>query len=417
MTDNMSDKKRLIENFSALAIMQMLNYVLPFITLPYLVRVLGIENFGVYLFSLAFIQYFIIIVDFGFDLSATREISVNRNNQKKIAEIVSSVLGVKIILASGSLIILLLLISTVPQLKEFWYIHLLSFGMVIGNMFFSLFYYQGIEKMKFITIFNASAKIFFTITIFIFVKDASDLPLVPIFHSIGYLIVGIVSFFVMIFVFKLKIQIPSKENMTIQVKNSSQFFWSRIAVSLYTTSNTFVIGLVLGPAAAGIFGAADKLYRGVVSLYQPLNNVLYPYVAYSKNIVLYKKIFKITSIINLFVVGLSIVNADFIVKIIFGNGFEDSVYLLKIFLITLIYLMPSILLGYPLLGALGYSKIVNKGVIIGSILHVTLLLISIPFLSVNKVAYYVLITELFVFIYRIYFVKKYKLLNLSLKEG
>lgn len=142
----MSDKRRLIENFSALTIMQFLNYLLPFITLPYLARVLTIEGYGVYIFSQSFIQYFIILIDFGFDLSGTREISINRNNSKKLSEIFSSILVIKFILMIISFIFLVILIIFVPGIREYWYVHLLMFLMVIGNLMFSIFVYQGLEK-------------------------------------------------------------------------------------------------------------------------------------------------------------------------------------------------------------------------------------------------------------------------------
>jgi polysaccharide transporter, PST family len=407
----MTDKKKLIENFSALTFMQLLNYVLPFVTLPYLARVLNTEGYGVYLFSQAFIQYFIVVVDFGFDLSATREVSLNRDNPKKISVIVSSVLGVKILLTIISLIILITLLYFIPTLREHWIIHLLTFGTVVGNMFFSMFFYQGIEKMKFITIFNVSVKIFFTLTLFLFVKKPSDLPLVPLLNSMGYLLVGVVSLIVIVTVFKINLKIPTKLEVVEQMKKSAQFFWSRVAVSIYTTSNTFIIGLVMGPVAAGVFGSADKLFRGVISLYQPLNNVLYPYLAHSKNIKLYKKLFRFSVLLNFVLVLITILSSDFIVKLVFGNSFKDSAVLLKIFMLVASFQMPSILLGYPLLGALGYSKEVNNSVIIASLIHIILLVISIPFLSVKLVAFYVLFTELFVFIYRVYFVKKYNLLG------
>lgn len=407
----MTDKRRLIENFSALTFMQLLNYILPFITLPYLARVLTIEEYGVYIFSLSFIQYFIIIVDFGFDLSGTREISINRNNSKKLSEIFSSILIIKFILMLISLIILILLILFVPTIKEYWHVHLLMFLMVFGNMLLSIFIYQGLEKMKFITILNASIKIFFTLSIFIFVKDQNDLALVALLNSIGYIIVGIISLIIITSVINIKLKIPSKESIVSQLKNSAQFFWSRIAVSMYTTSNTFVIGLILGPVAAGFFGTADKLFRGVVSLYQPLNSVLYPYIAHSKNISLYKKLFKISTISNIFIVLLVFLFSDFIINLIFGEGYGESAVLLKMFMFAAIYMMPSILMGYPLLGALGYTKEVNNSVIFASILHVLLLIAFIPILSVKLVAYLVIITELIVFIYRFYFVKKYCLLD------
>lgn len=409
--DNMTDKRRLIENFSALTIMQLLNYILPFVTLPYLARVLSLEGYGVYIFSQALIAYFIVIVDFGFDLSGTREVSINRHNSKKLSEIFSSILVIKFILMIISLLILIALIMFVPSISEYWHVHLIMFIMVFGNMLLSTFVYQGLEKMKFITILNASIKIFFTLTIFIFIKDQNDLPLVALLNSIGYLIVGLISLCIILKIINIKFTIPSKENLINQFKNSLQFFWSRIAVSLYTTSNTFVVGLFLGPAAAGIFGSADKLFRAAVSLYQPLNNVLYPYIAHSKNIHLYKKLFKLSTISNMIVVLIVYIFSDLVIRLIFGSGYEESAVLLKIFMIAAIYMMPSILMGYPLLGALGYTREVNKSVIYASIIHVVLLVILIPVLSVKLVALLVLFTELLVFIYRYYYVKKYGLLN------
>lgn len=409
----MTDKKRLIENFSALAIIQFLNYLLPFITLPYLARVLTVEGYGVYIFSSSFISYFMIVVDFGFDLSGTREISINRDNNKKVSEIFSSILIIKFILALISLLSLfiMLIFIPIPALNNYWYIHILMFFMVFGNVMLSSYLYQGLEKMKFLTIFNVCIRVFFTLSIFLFIKNPDDLPLLVLLNSIGNLVVGLISLIIIIKVMKIKLILPTKDSIMIQLKKSTQFFWSRIAVSLYTTSNTFVVGLFLGPAAAGVFGSADKLFRAAVSLYQPLNNVLYPYIAHSKNIHLYKKLFKLSTISNMIVVLIVYIFSDLVIRLIFGSGYEESAVLLKIFMIAAIYMMPSILMGYPLLGALGYTREVNKSVIYASIIHVVLLVILIPVLSVKLVALLVLFTELLVFIYRYYYVKKYGLLN------
>ena len=92
------ENKQLLSNFLSLTTLQAFTYILPLITLPYLVRVLGTEKFGLVMFAQAFIIFFNIFVDYGFNLSATREVSVNRDNKNKLTEIYSSVISIKLLL-------------------------------------------------------------------------------------------------------------------------------------------------------------------------------------------------------------------------------------------------------------------------------------------------------------------------------
>ncbi|MEB2298035.1 flippase [Lysinibacillus xylanilyticus] len=403
-------KNKLLENFSALAIMQLMNYALPFVTLPYLVRILGMENYGAYLFSQALIAYFMIFVDFGFDLYATKEVAINRDNKSKLEEIISTVFIWKFLFLGISFVVILALTTFIPVFKEFQILHILNFGMILGTMLFANFYYQGIENMKFITILNASSKIFFTVLLFVFVKNTNDLMLTALINSGGYILVGLTSVWIIHKKHGLQFRLVSKNILVKSLMESLPFFWSRIAVSMYTVSNTFVIGLVLGNAASGIFGSADKIFRGIVALYAPLNTIFYPYIAHQKNVVLYKKVMKYAIVLNIIMALAVFASAEWVIQIIFGAGFEESVLVLRIFCVVLLYIMPSILIGYPLLGGMGHTKEVNLSVIYPAILHVLFLIIAIPYLNVALVAILVLITELLVFLYRSYYVKKYKLL-------
>ena len=196
-------RKRLTSNFFSLSVLQALNYILPLITLPYLVRVLGPEKYGLISFAQAFIGYFTILTDYGFGLSATREISIHREDEKKVSEIFSSVMIAKIFLGILSFIILGLVLLSVPKFGNEWLLYIFTFGTVLGNIFFPVWFFQGMEKMKWITILNVISKVIFTICIFIFIHSESDYLYVSLINSLGYLVAGIISLIVVFKNFKI----------------------------------------------------------------------------------------------------------------------------------------------------------------------------------------------------------------------
>ena len=101
------DGKKLIKNFSFLFSVNIANFILPLLTFPYLVRVLGIEKFGLLSFATSIITYFLILTDYGFNLTATKEISINRNNKKKLNVIFSNVISLKVLIMTIGFLFLL----------------------------------------------------------------------------------------------------------------------------------------------------------------------------------------------------------------------------------------------------------------------------------------------------------------------
>jgi PST family polysaccharide transporter len=163
--------QRLSDNFISLVILQFINYLLPLFLIPYLIRILGIEGFGIYSFILAIIMYGVKMSDYGFELSATYHISLHKKNKEKLNEIFSSVLSIKFLIALFYLVIISILVVFIDKLfmyKEFIF---LAFGMVFGHLMFPLWFFQGMEKMRYIMYLNGFSKLFFVISVFIFVKE------------------------------------------------------------------------------------------------------------------------------------------------------------------------------------------------------------------------------------------------------
>ncbi|ABO68600.1 oligosaccharide flippase family protein [Geobacillus thermodenitrificans] len=411
----MSVIKRLSGNFFALTFMQLSNFLLPLLTYPYLGVVLGAERFGLIMLAQSFIQYFVLITDFGFNLSATRKISINRDDAVKVNEIFSAVFIIKLCLLFISFISMVVIVFLVSRFKEFWYIYILNFGVVIGNTLFPSWFFQGMEKMKYTTILNVTSKILFTIFIFLFVKNKSDVYLVPLLNSLGFLIAGTIGFTTAIKKFSIRLIIPSKGLLIDQLKESAQYFLSRISVSAYTVTNTVLIGLLLGNKMAGYFAVAEKIANILSVGISTIVDAIYPYMSRNRDIRTFKKIFMFVMVASTVGCIVIFIISDQIIILLFGKEFLLSSNIFKIMIVATYISIPSMLIGYPLLAAFGYANYANYSVLIASILHIIAVIIIIPFANIYIITSVLIVTQLIVLGIRVYGMKTK--LGLSLKEN
>ena len=412
---NTEDKKRLLSNFFSLSILQAFTYILPLLTLPYLVRVLGVEKFGLVMFAQAFIMFFNILVDYGFTLSATREISINRNDNNKITEIFSSVMIIKIILILVSFIILSIILFSFEKFSSNWDLYYLTFLVVIGQALFPVWYFQGMEKMKYITIVNIASKLLFTIAIFIFIQNESDYILVPLLNGLGFILGGVLSLWIVYKNFNQSFALQSYQTLMIHLKDSSQFFLSRVSVGIYTSANVFVLGLFTNTTFVGYYSIAEKLYQAMQQFYHPVVQALYPYVAKERNITLFKKVFLSIVVLNLFGVIFLYFTSEYIFNFLFTQEIgNESITVFNILLIANLIAVPSMVIGYPFLGALGFSKYANMSVIYASLFHLSglYILIITHTVGIMSVAYLIIVTQIIDLSYRVFAVIKNKLFNI-----
>ena len=408
-----SDIKRLLENFLSLGAMQIISYIIPLISLPYLSRVLGVEGFGKVFFAYSFLQYFIILTDFGFGLSAVKEIAQCSNNQEKRDEIFNSVNCAKIILIIISAVLLSLIVIAVPKFRQDYIIYLFTFFMVIGNALFPSWFFQGIQHMKYITFINITSKFLFLCLLFIFIKDSSQYVFVPLLNSMGFLVSAILGIYVAHKTFNVKLYIPELSSIIKQLKTSSEFFISRVSASVITNTNSFALGIITSPIMVGLYTAAEKIYMAYDSLFAQVNNVLYPYMSKSRNIKLFKKIFSYSYIFNILLCLFVLYFAREIITIFYGQDMEMAYRVLQIFAIIVLIKIPSTMMGYPLLAALGHTRIANGSVVIASFVHFIglFVLILTQNLNIYTLACMAGISETFICLYRLFYVIKYKLIT------
>lgn len=389
-------EKKLLSNIFSLAVLQGANYILPLITLPYLVMTLGVEKFGLLAFATAIITYFNILIDYGFNLSATRSIATHTNDKAYISSIFSSVILIKFALLLLSLLILAILIYTIDRIGNNATVYLMTFGMLIGNILFPVWYFQGIEEMKFITYINIFSKLLFTIAIFLFVHTPNDYTLVPMFNSIGIIIGGSIAF--MIALKRIDFHIPTLSRIRSTFRDSTSLFISNASITLFTASNTFILGLFASNATVGIYSSIERLMMAVKNLYVPIYQGLFPWLSKKQPDEIYSFIRKILPYIVGFSLTSTLVIAIFahpILALIYHNDtINDHSYILQIFSLISVLSASNMLFNYLFLNAIKAYNERMKIFIISGILNVFIGLILTYFYGITGITSTVVLTEL-----------------------
>ncbi len=409
---NSPTKKRLVENFFSLSFLQISNYLLPLITLPYLVRVLGPEKFGLLAFYQSFIQFFYIITDYGFNFSATRDISIHREDKAKISLIFCTVMIVKTILVLFSLFVVTIIVLTISKFSKEWLVIYLSFGFVIGQALFPRWFFQGVEKMKLLSIMSILAKLFFTVLVFIIIKKPSDYIYVPLLNSLGLILVGIISLIFVKKSFKVKIVKPSLAELKHQIKEGWHLFISTLATSLYTTANSFILGLFTNNTVVGYYSAAEKIIRAIQDLISPIFYTVYPYLSKlvnesrEKALDFIKQILKYVSFFTFIISIIVFIFAEFISRIVLGNNFNNSIIIIKILTIIPFLGGINIILTSLTMLSFNYKKEFSKIIINAGLINVFCAFLLVPVYFAIGSAIAVIIAESYILISTTIFLRK-----------
>ena len=253
------ERKIVLGNFISLTTLQGISYILPIAVLPYLIRVIGMEKFGLIAFAQSLVQYFMILTDYGFSLSATRTIALIGEHKKKVSVLFSSVMTVKLIFAAISLLALCVILYLVPRFRADWIVYFLCFGTVIGSTLFPVWFFQGKEKMSYIAVVNVMSGLTYAICIFIFINAPEDYLLVPLIGSLLSITSGVLGLYIAFKKFQLEFIFQKYADIKRELKTGWDIFVSVLAVNIYTTSRVFAVGLLTNNVLTGYYSLAEKI--------------------------------------------------------------------------------------------------------------------------------------------------------------
>ncbi len=393
---NSKKARKLVSNTLMLSVLTFSGYFLALVTLPYQSRILGPEIFGMVSFAMAFGLYFQLLIDFGFTLSATEQIAKYRHDRHRVSKIVSTVTWNKLFLAGLSLLILSVMCISIGPFNQD---PLLYMFFALSYIFAALipdYLYRGMENMKAMALRTLIIRAISIGLIFIFLREPDDYYVVPMMMMLG----NIAAFGYTLWDIRRKevcfVKVSFKEFKD-TLKQSSLFFYSRIATNIYSASNTFVLGFVYGPAshAVGYFTSADKLTSAAKFSLSPLIDSLYPHMVRNKDFQLIKKaLFLFVPVIALASAIVWFFAHD-ICALIFGEDFRGAGEYLRWLIPIALIAFPSMVLGYPTLSPMGLSKFANFSVMAGSVLQIVQLVVlfATGMLSVVTVCIATILTE------------------------
>lgn len=402
------ENKSLVENFSYLSLLQVLNLILPLLSYPYLIRVLGVSVYGTVIFAQAIVGYFVILIGFGFNISATKDVSVSRGDKAKLSEIVSSVLVIKTALFLISLIILIPILILLNQTNENKELYLLSLWLCVNEIFIPTFYFQGMEKMKYISIISLIVRCMSVASIFIFIHSRNDFLYVPFINLCGAILSGVVAMYIIFFSHNLKFCVPKFDILKCYFKESIPVFLSNVSIQIYVSTNKVLIGFFLGMTEVSYYDFGEKILNILRIPQGILSQTVFPKISFDKDISFVKKIFNYSLGFNfLLFVGL-FVFSEFVIKVLGGEQMLPAKWVVIVLGLTLPIVAASNVFGMLVLIPFGYNKLFSKIIVSSSLVFIFQLIVLWGFnlLTIYSLCIITVITEIFVSFEMYYYCKK-----------
>lgn len=271
--------RRLVENFISLSVLKGFDFIIPLIILPYLVNVLGIAGFGLVNFSLSLAVFFGAVIQYGFAITATREIARCREDKQKISEIFSTTMTLQVGLSLLMLACFSIIVMGLPFFHEYLSLYFASLVFIIFQSLFPAWFFQGMEKMKFIALLSFFSKLLFFIFLLSFVKQAEDLIWVPLLQGLSALMILALALYLIRYKFDVLYILPSWNALKMGLYSGHFAFISQFTPNLYNNATTFILGVFTSPAVVGYYTAATRLIDAFISVGTILSQTFLPYLS------------------------------------------------------------------------------------------------------------------------------------------
>jgi PST family polysaccharide transporter len=335
--------KKMTQNFVSMGFVQLTNYLVPMILLPYMVRTLGLDAYGTIVFAQSLVGYLESVMMYSFSLTAVMELSQHADNTSAKSRIVSNIFGAKLILSGFSAVVILLLAFCVPGLAAIQPLLLLSLIYCIGYLFNFDWFYLGVQQMKYLTYLNLAGRLFTLAWIFLTVHSRADTQAAFLMVPLSYLLTGFLSLLALRYKHHIRIQRVPLRYALIELKKGSQIFYGQLLVRFYSADFAItMLGFIANTATVGIYALAQKVFSLFMVLTNLITVVVYPYFArlFKENKALFamqiKRLYKATLLAFVLLSVVVYAAAPWLIYIVNGANNEQAVICLQILALALL---------------------------------------------------------------------------------
>ena len=391
---------QLVHNTAALYGVQFSRKLVPLIIIPFLARTLGPAGWGMVAFAQSMGEFIVLVIEFGFNLSATRAIARNRKSADECSRIMAGVLGAQVllaILAAGSA---LLVSQWIPLLRD--NPRLLGAGLfyAVAQGFMPLWFFQGLERMRLAAALEITGKLLGMGAILLLVRKPEDGWIALFVQGVAPALSTTAG--IMMAYRAIPFRWPTRALVTDAVRIGWRMFVFRSGESLFGVGNAFILGLFAPPALVGYFASAEKISRAAFGLLNPIRDALYPRISSivaesPEKAARLTRIGAMATISGGVLLGASVfVGAPLMIRILMGEGFGQAVAVLRILAVLPLLLSVTHSVGLQWLLPRGQDAVVNRIILSAGALNIALAILLAPHFAHLGMAWAVVCSEAFV---------------------
>ena len=402
-------KKSVAKNYIYNLSYQILVIIIPLITTPYISRVLGAENIGIYSYTLSISAFFILFGSLGIALYGKREIAYHQKNKEEYSKIFWEILILRMILMSISLVIFYFSFVTKEQYQIYYKILMLE---ILANCVDISWFFQGLEEFKKTVIRNMIVKVISIVCIFVFVKDKNDLTKYFLIYVLSILI-GNISLWLYLPKFLTKVKLKQLKIWR-HIKPTLYLFIPQIAIEVYTLLDRTMIGTIISDKSeVGFYDQSQKIIKMLLTMITSLGTVMLPRIANNfangkkKKIRKYmEKSFNMVFFLSFpMIFGIISVSSIFVPKF-FGEGYGKVAVLMNVISPIILFIGLSNVIGTQYLLPTKRQKEFTISVVCGAIINFIINISLIWDFGAIGASIGTVIAELTVTLVQFYFVRK-----------